>query len=279
MVSFSIVSGKGGVGKSLVAYSLSYFFSKKRKVISLDADPLGSLRYYFNIYSFNKVIKTYSSEKAFVIRKSKDKSLINLCPFNAIYFDKEIKVNRLLCEGCHKCEYYSNVFKVKKVKNGEIRVKKLNKNLMYIGIYLYPGEHSSGKLVSEAITFARNIYYDCFIIDAPATIGCETIASLQESDFAILVLEPSLPSLYYAKRVKELIDKMNMKYFVVINKSTLNEKIKEKIKKEFKRKVIGEISYRKEIIDFVSKGEDVLKIGSLKEELKAVYERIQLGSP
>jgi len=68
---------------------------------------------------------------------------------------------------------------------------------------------------------------------APGT-GCPVIASLQDSDFVVLVTEPTPLAFTDLKRVLEVVEHFKIPWQVVINKWDINKDLSNKIEKWFR---------------------------------------------
>ena len=128
-----IVSGKGGVGKSMLSSALAMLFAKDFKVIAADCDvDAPNLAIWLNeIGNWNKIEKISVSEKPVIdnskLTQKEAKLCVEKCKFNALEVKKgKLKLNPFLCEGCGACEIFcpSGAVKMKPVKNGEIKTKK-----------------------------------------------------------------------------------------------------------------------------------------------------------
>ena len=224
-IKIAIVSGKGGVGKSMVASSLSILFSKKFKTISLDCDvDAPNLAIWLNEdKNWRKKIPISTSQKPVIKRKKcKDcKRCEEVCPFGALRFEKgTLKFNPFLCEGCGLCEKLcpKGLIKMKPVFNGEIMEKKTKYGFKLISGKLFPGESGSGKIIDEIKKYAEKFPYDLMIIDSPPGTGCPVTASLRGANLAIVVLEPTLSGIRDAERTLKIISHFEIPWFLIINK-------------------------------------------------------------
>ncbi len=235
-----VASGKGGVGKSLIASSLIYLF----KILGVDADvDAPNLHVWLNA-KFDESEEISTSSKALI---DQDRCINcgicwKVCRFNAIdHSGSKPRVNQFLCEGCNACVVKCPVKAIKlvEVKNGRINI---NHDIPLVSGELYPGETGSGKVVYQVREKANEIS-DFQIIDSAAGISCTVIASIRDTDLAILVVEPTDASVSDLKRVIKVVEHFNVPYYVVINKWNLNDEKTKEIEEIFKEKVIGKIPY------------------------------------
>ena len=230
----TIASGKGGVGKSMLASSLAILFSKSKKLVALDCDvDAPNLGLWLGVTEYQQKERISTSEKARIIDQEKcDEKILEVCRFNAIekkngkYF-----INPFLCEGCGACKIlYPEAIEIKPVENAEVRITITKYGFPLISAQLFPGESGSGKIVEEIKRRVEGFEHEIVILDSPAGIGCPVIASLRGSDFAILVTEPTPSGLSDLKRVLEIVDYFKIPYGIVVNKWDVNEKLSEKIR-------------------------------------------------
>ena len=116
----TIASGKGGVGKSMLASSLAILFSKSKKLVALDCDvDAPNLGLWLGVTEYQQKERISTSEKARIIDQEKcDEKILEVCRFNGIekkngkYF-----INPFLCEGCGACKIlYPEAIEIKPFK-------------------------------------------------------------------------------------------------------------------------------------------------------------------
>jgi len=198
-------SGKGGVGKSMLASALAVLFSKDRKIVAADCDAdapnLGI--WLGGIKKWDKIIPVIASARPEINYKKCDGCGLcaKKCNFGAIKMVKgKPEINPFLCEGCGACEAIcpKKAIRLKPIQNGEISIKKIyspkfSKGKLRRARYgfplvsgqLFPGETGSGKVVAEIKKEAENFKHDLMIIDSAPGTGCPVIASLRGADFAV----------------------------------------------------------------------------------------------
>jgi len=264
MKTLTILSGKGGVGKSSFSASLAIVLSEKYKIVAADCDvDAPNLALLFGIKEFKNKQKISTNYKAFITREVKKcpniKKLPEICAFSAISWDKKNNIpiiNRFLCEGCGACKLLCPEIKIKKVKNAIVGEKKTKYRFYIVSGQLKVGESGSGNVVEvvkeKAKNIAKKIKADFILIDSAAGIGCPVIASVRESDFVIAITEPTPSALSDLKRALEVVNHFGIKYGIVINKYDLNKKFSKKIEefaKQNKIPILGKLSYDKKFIE------------------------------
>jgi len=280
-----ICSGKGGVGKSMLASSLALLFSKdkNKKIVACDCDvDAPNLGIWLGITEYDKKEKISTSVKAIISQKKciKCGKCLDVCRFFAVVVENGIfKINPLLCEGCGACKLVCNVnaIELNLVKNGEIMITETKYGFPLISAQLYPGESGSGKIVEEVKNRAENFEYDTVILDAAAGIGCPVIASVRGCDYAMLVTEPTPSGFSDLKRMLEIITHFNIPYGIVINKWNINPNLYEKIKKWSKNKFLGQISYDRKVVDAIVNLRPVIETDSVVvDEIKTLFKELKL---
>jgi len=187
------------------------------------------------------------------------------------------QLNPFLCEGCGACEIIcpQKAITLKPVQNGEIRIKKTKYDFPLVSGQLYPGETGSGKVVTEIKKEAEKFKYDLMLIDSSPGTGCPVIASLQDSNFAILVTEPTPSGFTDLKRVLKVVNHFNIPYGVVINKWDINENLSQKIGKWSGPKLLGKISFDKGIFKAIADLKPILETNlQVKKEIREIFKNL-----
>ncbi len=277
-----IGSGKGGVGKSMLTSVLATLFAKNKKVVAVDCDVdapnlgiwLGGIR------KWDRTLPVVTSAKPEIdLNKCNSCGLcVKNCRFEAMKMvNNNPKVNSFLCEGCGVCEIICPVgaIKLKPVQNGEIKIKKTKHRFPLISGQLYPGETGSGKVVAEVKKEAEKFNYEIMLIDSAPGTGCPVIASLQDSNFAILVTEPTPSGFADLKRVLEVVNHFKIPWGLVINKWDINPQLSQRIEKWSALKLLGKISFDKEVFKAIANLKPILETDlRVKEEIKKIFKNL-----
>jgi len=285
-----IVSGKGGVGKSMLTSALAMLFAKDKKIVAVDCDAdapnlaiwLGETPHQRAGGGWDKTIPVVASARPEIdYQKCNSCGLCaKNCRFSAIKMVKgKPKLNPFLCEGCGACEVICSqgAIKLKPVQNGEIKIKKTKYNFPLVSGQLYPGETGSGKVVAEIKKEAEKFEHNLMIIDSAPGTGCPVIASLQGANFAVLITEPTPSGFTDLKRVLEVVNHFNLPWKMVINKWDINPQLSNKIEKWAKGKFLNKISYDKKIFQAVSNLTPIMETNlKAKKEIKEIFKKLKV---
>lgn len=281
-----VASGKGGVGKSMLASSLAMLFVQNRKIIAVDCDiDAPNLHLWLGEKEkWNKVEKISTNERPAI-----DETKCNLCgkcaaicAFNALSLTSKVVLSSFFCEGCGACEVVcpQKAIKMEPVNNAEIRIKKNVFGFPLISAQLYPGETGSGKIVDEIKRRAKEEFnYEIMILDSPAGTGCPVIAALNGANFVVLITEPTPSGFSDLKRVLVVVDHFKIPYGVVINKWDINLAESSKIEKwtlrQVRGKLLGKISYDQRIFQAIASLKPMMKTNlPAKREIEKVYVKL-----
>ncbi len=282
----AVASGKGGVGKSMVASALAMLFAEERKIIAVDCDvDAPDLGIWLGIGKLGKGEKISTSEKAVIdyskcIRCGK---CAQVCRFGAMTFggpktqDPKPHLLSYLCEGCGACEVFCPVGAIhqEEVKNGEIITRETEHGFPLVTGLLYPGETGSGKVVTELKRRAESFEHDLMILDSAAGIGCPVIASLNGVDYAVLVTEPTPSGFSDLQRVLEIVRHFNVPYGIVINKWDINKDMSAEIEEWAGDRLLGKLPFDKKVFLSISELEPIMQgDSSVASEMKKIFESL-----
>lgn len=224
MKQITILSGKGGTGKTTVTASLA---ALAENAVLADCDVDAS---NLHLLLKPKVLTTleFKGLKLAVIdpeRCTRCGLCEEKCRFDAIH---DCKVDPVRCEGCGVCVEVCPAGAVDFVERicGYAYISETRYGPMSHA-RLTPGMENSGKLVAlvrqNAKKLAEEGGYELVLVDGPPGIGCPVIASLANIDNGLVVVEPTLSGIHDLKRALELLDHFGVEPLVCVNKHDLND--------------------------------------------------------
>lgn len=282
MKKITVISGKGGTGKTSLTGSFAVLAGNRAVLVDGDVDaanlslimkPLQIEKHEFRA-SRVAVIDQDSCSSCELCRR--------LCRFNAI--PEDYKIDPIACEGCFFCSYAC--------PEGAIRMEERISGHWYVsespyGVLVHArlgiAEENSGKLVTtirnkgEAIAVQEG--KELVIIDGPPGIGCPVIASLSGVDIALVVTEPSVSGIHDLKRVVELCSHFGVQALVCINRYDIALEQSEMIENYCAGEgllLAGKIPYHRAFVEAMIQGVPVVDFidGTLSSSISAVWDRV-----
>jgi MinD superfamily P-loop ATPase len=251
-MNITIASGKGGTGKTTVAINLALSLEN---VQLLDCDVEEPDSHIFLGMKLEKEEDVYIP----VPKIDKDKCTFcgkcsDFCQYNALaVVPNDILFFPELCHGCGGCTLICPEDAITEEKRiiGIIE-RGLNNDLEFYHGLLNIGEPMATPLVKAV----KNKIDDnkITIIDSPPGTSCPVIESIKDTDYCILVTEPTPFGLYDLKLAVEVVRKLNVPFGVLINQEGIGDKGVEKYCKEEDIPIIMKIPHDKKIAKLYSKG-------------------------
>jgi MinD superfamily P-loop ATPase len=282
MKQITILSGKGGTGKTTV--TASFAVVARNAVIAdcdVDAPDLHMLLH-------PRVLETqeFKGSKLAVIDETKC-TKCGLCRENCRFdaVTEELEVDPFSCEGCGVCVVVCPAEAVALTErvSGHAYVSKTRYGFMAHAM-LSPGESNSGKLVSlvrqNAKLLAEKEQSDFVLIDGPPGIGCPVIASVTGVDVGLVVTEPTMSGIHDLERALKLLRHFSIPSFVCVNVCDINEENAEKIVsfcKEEGVEVVGRIPFNPIVTKAMVNGKPVIEYApesDVAKEIEDMWNRI-----
>ena len=231
MKQVTVLSGKGGTGKTTVTAALAQLMGE---VVIADCDVEAP---NLHLLLDPKVDSSYplsvSSKAAIDLELCTECGLCQEeCRFEAIH-DYEVKP--FLCEGCGLCRSLCPMGAVSMIEQegAEVYLGDTDYGPM-VWASLAMGEEASGKVVSQVRMEAQAISAEggpeLILTDGSPGIGCPVIASVSGADLALMVTEPTLSGRHDLERAMDTAAFFKIPSLVCINKSDINPDEAEKIR-------------------------------------------------
>jgi len=282
MKQLTILSGKGGTGKTTIAAAFAVL-ARNAVLADCDVDAPD-----LHMLLHPEVIKTqeFKGSKIAVIDKTK---CVNCdlcrekCRFDAI--TEAIEVDPVACEGCGVCAALcpEDAITLAERVSGYAYISKTKYGFMAHAL-LSPGEANSGKLVTlvrqNARVLSEKENSDLIVIDGPPGIGCPVIASVTGVDAGFVVTEPTMSGIHDLKRALQLLEHFNVTPLVCVNMYDINKDNTEKIVsfcRENNVEVVGKIPFSPKVTEAMVNGKTIVEYsprGAVAKEIARVWEKM-----
>lgn len=266
MKEITIVSGKGGTGKTTVTSALATLGDQ---LVLCDSDVDAA---DLHLILKPKILETHVFEGAWVAYLDPDACTncglcLEYCRFDAISLNGagNLRIDPFKCEGCRLCERIcpAEAIQLEKSSNNNWYISETRAGIM-THARMGPGEENSGKLVSQVRTKAREIASErnakILLTDGPPGTGCAAISSITGTDAVLLVIESSMSSLHDAKRMVELVGKFQVPLYAVMNKYDIHPGVSSEIEAFLEHKsipLLGRIPFDERVVSAMVAGKSL----------------------
>jgi len=215
----SVASGKGGTGKTLVATSLALSLKDRDRVQLLDCDVEEP-----NDHVFLRPVIARSEVVSIPVPKV-DEAKCNycgkcaeVCVYNAIaVFKEKVLIFPQLCHGCGACSYLCPEEAISE-EGKEVGILELGSA---DGVEFTHGRLNIGEAMAPPIirrVKAQANYNGTVIIDVPPGTSCPVVEAVKDSDFCLLVTEPTPFGLNDLVLAVETVRELNIPCGVILNR-------------------------------------------------------------
>ena len=277
----SVASGKGGTGKTTIAVNLALALAKdkEKNVKFLDCDVEEP-----NAHLFLKPVLDKFEKVEIPVPKIDEKKCTHcgkcaeVCVFNAIAVTRnKVLVFPGLCHGCGACTLFCPENAISE-QGREIGILEEGKaeSISFIHGYLNIGEPMAPPIIRKIKKKIKKDYSDnrdnnitnhhITLIDAPPGTSCPVIESIKDSDYTILVTEPTPFGLHDLILAVEVLQKLKIPHGVVLNKCDIGDHKVEEYCKENDIPLLLSIPLDREIAVAYSQGIPIVKINPSYEQ-------------
>ncbi len=276
----AVASGKGGTGKTTLSCGLAWSASQANERVTLvDCDVEEP---NVNLFLQSPVD---TEKEVFVLNPQVDKGKCTgcgacgeMCQFSAIVvINKEVLLFSDMCHSCGGCVMVCPQNAITEIKRPIGIVEKGSMgSVQYLGGRMNVGEAKSPPLIQAVAGETGET--DLVVFDAPPGTSCPVIETARESDFVILVTEPTPFGLHDLTLAVEMIRELRMPFGVVINRSDAGDDSVEKYCREEGITVLGSIPFSRKIAEAYAEGKVIQTLGDiygtiLSDILNAVRQR------
>lgn len=264
MIEVTVISGKGGTGKTTLTAA---FASLAQNAVLADCD-VDAADLHIILDPHVEERRDFMGLKLAI--KDEDKCIdcgrcLEHCRFSAITEDYEIV--RDSCEGCAVCQLVCPEDAISMVDrlSGEAFISSTRFGPM-VHASLMAGEEASGKLVAMVREMARKVAKngerDLILIDGPPGIGCPVIAAISGVSMVLVVTEPTLSGMHDLERVLGVAEHFGIPSAVIVNKADINEDNTNKIRTYCSERdipVLGQLAYHGSATESMIKGQTLIE--------------------
>lgn len=271
----SIASGKGGTGKTTVATNLASSLDSDVRLLDCDVEEPNAHLFIKPVMESEETITTPVPE----IDESKCTlcgKCCEICQFRAIVrIADTILPFTDLCHSCGGCFEVCPENAITETCRELGKLEKGRKN----GIEFFHGRLRIGEAMAPPLIKKVRSYADAdgkTIIDAPPGTSCPVIAAMKDTDFIILVTEPTPFGLHDLKLAAGAVKLLNIPCGIVINRSDLGDDRVNKFAEEENIPILMEIPFDRRIAESYSRGELVVEsIPEWKDKFVNLYHDIE----
>jgi MinD superfamily P-loop ATPase len=275
-ISISILSGKGGTGKTTIAVNMALSLDN---VQLLDADVEEPNDYIFispeiinkESESVMRLIPVVDDDKCTACRKC-----VDFCEYNALAMMLDnVLVFEEVCHSCGGCKIVcpEDAITEKEKELGKIRHDE-QKDLDFWQGELNTGEEKAVPVIEKLKTKIN--YNKKVIIDSPPGTTCPTIEAIADTDYTLVVTEPSPFGVHDLNMVVEMLKNVNQPFAVIINRAEEDSNyLIEDYCRENDIQIVMKLPFSRKIAELYSRGETFLEeIEGWESKFKDLYKDI-----
>ena len=270
----SVASGKGGTGKTTIATNLAVSLEKGIKFLDCDVEEPNAHLFLRPNIDYSEVVTVpvpeIDLEKCDFCGKCAE-----FCQFNAIsVMGKNILTFPELCHGCGGCSLICPKEAISE-RPREIGILEhgFSGEIEFVHGRLKIREAMAVPLIERVkkhIDAEKTV-----IIDAPPGTSCPVIATIKNSDFVVLVTEPTPFGLHDLRLAVGVARVLRLPMGIVINRADLGDKgVFEYCEKEG-IPILMTIPFEREIAESYARGELLAKKDIWKDRFLGLWERIK----
>ena len=268
-MNIAIASGKGGTGKTTIATNLALSLQNVQLIDCDVEEPNANIFLQTQIKEREEVtikIPIIEKKKCDFCGKCAD-----FCAYNALaVVSSSVLIFPELCHSCKGCQLvcpkdaiYWKDRSIGTIEHG------IGNNLDFYHGILNIGEAMALPLIKSLKKKIKKNKH--VILDAPPGTSCPVIETINNSDYCILVTEPTPFGLYDLKLAIEVVNHLHIPFGVIINRDGIGNNIVELYCHKEKIPIVMKIPHSEEIAQLYSRG-----IPFVKELTKWQHEFNQL---
>jgi len=266
-ISIAVASGKGGTGKTFVSTMLFSVltpkFRQQLELVDCDVEEPNDLLFFPGI---EKISTTEISKSIPVIdpdRCTYCRRCAEYCEFNAIVVLPSIsfaEVNKDLCHACGACIVACNDDAITETEEPIGAVHEYHEEH---GARIVEGRLKIGSSMQTMLirklkkNLAQGILFRIF--DAPPGTSCPVVETIADTDYVVLVAEPTPFGLHDLKLMVNLLNEIKKPFGVIINKAGSGDHRLKHFLEEQGITLLGEIPFSRKTAELYADGQLLTK--------------------
>ena len=275
----AVASGKGGTGKTTVSVNLFHFIatSYDKNVRLVDCDVEEPNDYIFlNQPKLRKQTETFQ-QIPFITTETCTfcKKCAEWCEFNAITIIKNLKFAEVNPDLCHSCGACTVACQFGAITEYPRPLGKITHYSTDSGSGLTEGRLEIGSamqtMLIKRVKKVDSEKDSVVIYDAPPGTSCPVVETVADSDFVVLVTEPTPFGLHDLKITVELLKDLKIPFGVIVNKADLGSDEVFHYLRENNIELLGKIPFSNDYAKNYASG-NILK--NIPAEIESNYREI-----
>jgi len=265
----AVLSGKGGTGKTFVAVNLACVADKAAYIDCDIEEPNGHLFLKPNI--IDTQLDTVTVPEVDPNKCTACRECVEFCRYNALALIKDqLLILEELCHSCGGCILFcpQKALSERKRVIGTIE-EGISEKIKVLTGYMNIGEESGVSIIKELVKKMPD--EGTVVIDCAGGNGCLVMESLRESDFCVLVAEPTIFGVHNLNLVWELVKIFNKPFGVVLNKCLEEENPAEQFCNDHQINILTKIPLEEDLGRINSQGLIAVKE---KESYHKLFEKL-----
>lgn len=269
----AVASGKGGTGKTSVAVNMALSVGNVQ-LLDCDVEEPNAFLFLNPKISQTKSV-TVSVPVVNETLCNRCGKCSDFCQYNAIFVgSREVLVFPDLCHSCGGCSIVcpAEAISEELQRIGTLKLGNAGNVELVFG-ELDVQKPMAGPVIAEV---KRRIRKDKnVILDSPPGTSCPVIQTVKDSDFCVLVTEPTPFGLHDLKIIVQVVETMRIPCGVVVNRAGVGDKKVYEFCEEKNIPILLEIPYDKRIAELYSRGVAFSqKMSEWKQKFQSLFETV-----
>jgi MinD superfamily P-loop ATPase len=278
-VQIAVASGKGGTGKTTVATNLYQYISQadsgKTLLVDCDVEEPNDTLFFPDALQARELKVVQEIPSIDTSRCTFCRKCVEYCEFNAITVLPPVRFAEVNASLCHSCGACAIACKFDAINHTEHPIGILSHYKLDQGAGILEGRLNVGSAMQTAVirSLKKEIPADLktVILDGPPGTSCPVVETIADSDFVVLVTEPTPFGLHDLKLMVRLLQEIQKPFGVVINKANLGNRDVYDYLRNKGIEILGEIPFSR---TYASKYSQTELFEDTPEEVGEAYKQL-----